>query len=177
MRLPAVLVMLVLTLGMGACGGVRPEHVDDGSPRSCDAPKGSPIDVATEPDWRFGRYHDWSDRNDCLVRIDVVTDRPGPDHCQFQAARVIAVGNPIGTRFTSAADTIEYVRDPEGVFGVPALTEGLDLDAELPVNAADTGFRQAATELWVVPDDTSAIYLRRDDRVERWPAGVTPRCA
>jgi hypothetical protein len=177
MRRSGTLVAILLVLTAGACGGVRPERVDDGSPERCAGADGSPIDVAHEPEWRFRQYHDWADRDGCLVRIDVITDRPGPDHCGWEAARVIATGMPIGARFTTDADAIEYVRDPDGVFDDRSLTVGLQLDAALPDDAIDTGFRQAHTELWAVPDNPAFIYLKNRDQIERWPAGKTPRCA
>lgn len=174
MRRMAVLAGLIVVVA--GCGGVRPEQVDDGSPERCDAEAGSVTEVATEPDWRFRAYFDWADRDDCLVRIDVITDHRGSDHCNEQSARVITTGTPLGERFTNREDSSSYIRDPKGAYGVPAFTEDLDLDADLPDAAEDTGFRQADTELWAVPDDPSAIYLVDGDDVERWPAGDPPPC-
>jgi hypothetical protein len=42
-----------------------------------------------------------------------------------------------------------------------------DPDAKLPADAADTGYRSEAGELWVVPDGDA--YLVAPDRTERWP--------
>lgn len=172
-----MLIAVIVVMSTGGCGAEHLVGVDAGSPRACDAVRGSAIDVANEPAWRSGQYRDWSDRNGCLVRIDVLTDRPGPDHCGYGSARVIVTGRRVGDQFTTAMDSVEYVRDPDGVFDVPKLTEGLMLDAALPADATDAGFRQAEVELWSVPGDTDFIYLKDGDRIERWPAGETPGCS
>ena len=107
----------------------------------------------------------------CLVRIDVIADRRGPDHCEYQSAQVIVTGSPLGARYTNDGDDIEYVRDPNDVFG---LAETFDPAAALPADAVDTGFRSEVTELWVVPGDDTSIYLVEADHVERWPSAEPP---
>jgi hypothetical protein len=141
--------------------------------RRCDGPPGSPTDVANEPAWRVGTGI-WRTEDGCLVRVDAISDFQGPEHCGWESAHVIVTGSPIGTLYTSQRDDVWYVRDPEGVFRDPALVDGFDAGAELPANAADTTFRQGDRELWVVPGDDSAIYLRSPDGVERWPLDPTP---
>lgn len=121
-------------------------------------------------------YQSWTDEDGCLLRIDVVAEWPGPEHCDWQRARVLIVGDPLGTPYTNAGNGIEYVRDPEGVFGEPALTAGFDPDASLPSAAADSGYRRGKLELWHVPGDRSAIWLRSPNGVEQWPAGEPPGC-
>lgn len=141
----------------------------------CDAPDGSVNDVATEPDWRgFGEYREWTTADGCLLRIDVLGDRPGPEHCGFETARVIVTGIPVGERYTDASDDAEYIRDPENVFGDSDIAAAFDPDAELPADAEDTGFRSEGTELWVVPGDDSAIYLVTGETVESWPHDPEP---
>jgi hypothetical protein len=85
-------------------------------------------------------------------------------------------GRPLGRRYTSRADIVEYVRDPDGVFGRPELTVGLDLDAALPAEARDSGYRRDDARLWTVPGDESAVWLVDGELVERWPAGTPPLC-
>ncbi len=132
------------------------------------------LDVAEEPDWRgFADYRDWT-RDGCLVRIDVLAERPGPEHCGMQSARVIATGSPVGARYTNSSDDMEYVRDPNNVF---LLDQIFDADATLPAEAVDTGYRTEDTQLWIVPDDDSSIYLVEADRVERWPSAEPPVCS
>ena len=132
-------------------------------------------DVATEPDWRqFSDYREWKSADGCLVRIDVLADRPGPEHCGFEDARVIITGIPFGARYTDSTNAASYVRDPGNVFDDAATAAALDLDAQLPEGAEDTGLREGGTELWVDPDDNSAIYLVGQNTVERWPLDPQP---
>lgn len=141
----------------------------------CNAPEGSVNYVATEPDWRgFGEYREWTTADGCLLRIDVLGDRPGPEHCGFETARVIVTGVPVGERYTDASDDAEYVRDPEDVFGDPDTAAAFDPDAELPAGAEDTGFREGETELWVDPTDESAIYIVTGTTTESWPLDPEP---
>lgn len=188
MRSP-VLVVVVAALVSGACSGSDGTSApveagirrgDEGAvpaAHACDAPAGSTTDVAGEPDARsYAEYETWTDRDGCTVRIDVLAERPGAEHCGFERARVIVVGSPIGEVYTSPADAVEYVRDPDRVFGEPALAEGFEADATVPADAVDVGFRRDATELWAVPEDPTAIYLRTGDVSERWPRGDSPAC-
>jgi hypothetical protein len=128
---------------------------------------------------RFGAYREWIDAEGCLVRIDVLADRPGPDHCGFEDARVIITGitgPTLGEPYTTAVDSVSYVRDPEGVFGKPELTAGFDPSATLPSGAVDSGYREGDTELWTDPADPSGIYLVTGATTERWPRGEDPPC-
>jgi hypothetical protein len=145
-------------------------------PVACPAQTGAVTDVATEPDWRqYADYRPWTTANGgCLVRIDVLAERPGPAHCGFEAARVIITGIPIGARYTNESNAANYVRDPDNVFGDPAIASAFDPHAKLPEGALDTGFRQQSTELWVDPADGSAIYLVTGASVERWPLDPDP---
>jgi hypothetical protein len=188
MRRPLALAAVVLVSAAGCHYGDSSPHVASpespfgtgpaNRPRVCEAEAGSPTDVAGEPDWRrFGDYLEWTDEEGCLVRIDVLADRRGPEHCGFQDARVIITGSPLGEPYTTSTDDVTYVRDPEGVYGVAELTAGFDPDAMLPDNAVDSGYRQRDTELWTVPGDESAIYVVSGDTIERWPAGEDPPCA
>lgn len=160
-------------------GGVRWPFPETPEPRPCPAPEGSPLDVAGEPGWRpYAAYSSVTDEAGCLVRIDVIAERPGPDHCDFADARVLITGDPLGTPYTSAADSVEYVRDPDGVFEDPALVAGFRADAELPPGAEPSGYVVDGQRLWTVPDDPSAVWLiTADHTVERWPRGQSPGCA
>jgi hypothetical protein len=142
----------------------------------CDAPEGSVNDVASEPPgWReLGDYREWTTADGCLLRIDVLGDRPGPEHCGFESARVIVTGIPVGERYTDASDDAEFIRDPDNVFGDPEIAAAFDPNAELPADAEDTGFRNEGSELWIVPGDDSAIYLVTGESVERWPHDPEP---
>jgi hypothetical protein len=136
---------------------------------------GAATDVANEPNWRqYADYRRWTTADGCLLRIDVLADRPGPAHCGFEVARVIITGIPIGARYTDASSSATYVRDPGNVFLDPATASAFDPHARLPEGAVDTGFRQQGTQLWVGPTDHSAIYLVAGASIERWPLDPDP---
>jgi hypothetical protein len=177
--LRTVVVLIGSSMVVAACG--RNDDVRESAgeePRECEAEEGSVIDVAHEPDWRqYGDHLPWTDRDGCLLRIDVLAERPGPDHCGWGHARVVITGQPLGAPYTTPADTTEFVRDPEGVFGRPDIAAGFDPDAVLPDDAVDSGYRRDDLALWHVPGDASAVWLVSRDGVERWPAGHTPLCS
>lgn len=176
-RLPATGMLALL---MAACAVADPSLAPTSastppSPHACQASDGSVTDVANEPDWRqFAEYTPWTTPDGCLLRIDVVADRPGPAHCDMGAARVIITGVPVGAPYSTVEDSAHYVRDPQNAFGDPATAEAFDGDADLPLDAVDTGYRQASTSLWVVRADPSSIYLVDGDAVERWPLDPEP---
>ncbi|MEO8246885.1 MAG: hypothetical protein ABI622_07150 [Chloroflexota bacterium] len=144
-------------------------------PHPCQARAGSVTDVASEPDWRqYADYTPWTTPDGCLLRIDVIADRPGPSHCDMQAARVIITGRPVGAPYSTEADTAQYVRDPQDVFGDPQTAAAFEPDADLPPDAVDTGYRQASSSLWVVRADPSSIYVVDGDTTERWPLDPEP---
>ena len=146
-------------------------------PHECEAGDGAVTDVASEPDWRqYADYRPWTDREGCLVRIDVLAERPGPGHCGWERATVLITGQPLGARYSSSSDDTEYVRDPDGVFDDPSLRAGFDPDASLPGTAVDSGYRDGDIELWHDPADPSAIWMVAPDRTERWPAAESPLC-
>jgi hypothetical protein len=161
---------------VSACSG-NDSVREGGEPHECEAEEGSVIDVAHEPDWRpYADYQPWTDPDGCRLRIDVLAERPGPEHCGWDRARVITTGQPLGTPYTTPAETTEFVRDPEGVFGQPDLSVGFEPDTALPDDAVDSGYRRDDLALWHRPGDPSAIWLVSRDGVERWPAGDSPDC-
>jgi hypothetical protein len=145
---------------------------------ACSAALGSAIDVAHEPAWaRYDRFAPWTDGTGCLLRVDMISDRVGPAHCSWDDTRVISLGTPVGTANAERSGGLQYVRDPNGSYGIAAFVDGFDADATLPSAARDSGFRLGDIELWFVPDDDSAIYLTGGNGVERWPRGDVPLCA
>ncbi len=165
-------VALLFGGGQTTAGGsaFTPPSPSIASPETCTDPD---VDVATEPDWRqFADYREWT-RDGCLVRIDVLADRPGPQHCGWESVRVIITGSPLRSRYTTANDAVEYVRDPNNVMGLDTKFEP---DATLPETAIDTGYRSGDESLWMVPGDDSAIYVVTDDGVEQWPLAAAPIC-
>lgn len=147
------------------------------SARACASPGGSVNDVAHEPDWRrWGDYVNWTTDDGCLVRIDVVAERPGPSHCEWEDAQVLITGDPVGSAYGRGNASRHYIRDPDGVFGKEALAEGFDPGATLPTDAVYSGFRSGTRELWTAASDGAAAYLVDGETVERWPAGKQPSC-
>jgi len=145
--------------------------------RTCEGAPGSVTDVAGEPAlWRehtSGRA--WITTEGCLARVDVIADYDGAAHCDFQSARFIVLGHPIGTRYSSPRDSHVYVRDPENAYGDARTAGLLDLEAELPAGAADTGLRLGPVQLWAVTDDPEFVYLATPGGpVERWPLDREP---
>jgi len=173
-RATATFVAAVL---LGTCcsgtGGEEP----GAEPRACDAEVGSVTDLGNEPDWRrYGDYRPWTDAEGCLLRIDILAERPGPDHCGWEKADVLIAGVPLGEPYTTPDDTVQFVRDPAAVFDLPDLAAGFDPDARLPDDAVDSGFRREDVSLWHVPDDQSAVWLVSGATAERWPRGDPPTC-
>lgn len=145
--------------------------------RECTSDPRSVTDLGSEPDWRrHADYRPWTDARGCFVRIDVLAERSGPDHCGWEDADVLIVGTPLGEPYTSANDSVTYVRDPDAVFGDPDLAAGYEADANVPAEAVDSGFRREGLSLWHVPGDQSAVWVVEGDTAERWPRGEPPLC-
>jgi hypothetical protein len=183
MRIAVALGVLIALLAAGCGASETDQRRVEGSQsasggleaRACEAEGGSVTDVAGEPDWRrWADYRPWTTADGCLVRIDVLADRPGPAHCGYESARVIITGKPVGTRYAGPGKSGHYVRDLDNVFGDPVTASAFDPDSELPEGAVDTGFRQGPTELWVDASDRSAIYLVSEGSAERWPLDPQP---
>lgn len=152
---------------------------DDTLPTATVAPSdecpGEDLDLASEPPlWRDAGYGTWY-RAGCLVRVDVITDLHGPEFCGWEDARVLILGDPLGTPITRTDADVQYVRDPANVYdsGLDAM---FDAQAELPANAVYTGYSTDTEQLWTVPGDDSFIYLVLSDRTERWPKADPPLC-
>jgi hypothetical protein len=92
---------------------------------------------------------------------ETLDDNVGPEHCQWQLARILSV--PDGDGFRS------YLRDPLGVMSRDqTLFDTYASGISLPADAIDSGFRSGDLELWFTPGDTAA-YVVSPDGVERWP--------
>ena len=136
---------------------------------------GEDLDIASEPPfWRQDGYGTWY-RAGCVVRIDVITDRPGPGHCGWGNTRVLVFGSPLGTPFTNISDDVQYVRDPANEYGL-GFDATFDAQATLPEAAVYSGYSTDNEQLWTVPGDDAFIYLVLSDRTERWPKGEPPLC-
>ncbi len=163
---------------LGACSSGDDDAVLAGAEsHDCGAEPRSVTDVHSEPDWRrHADYRPWTDTEGCLLRIDIVAEWSGPEHCGWEKADVLIVGQPLGESHTSPDDTVHFVRDPAAVFGQPDLAAAYDPDASVPDNAIDSGFRRDGVSLWHVPGDQSAVWFVSVDTAERWPRGDPPLC-
>jgi hypothetical protein len=118
------------------------------------------------------------DTNDCPIRVDIVNleTLPSDHHC-WPGLQLITIGTPFGTSTTRTAPRT-YIRDPDQLLYEPTLTNRLDLDADLPATAADTGYRQGGRALWLDAADDSVVYVMDSDGAEAWPRYNQPlECA
>jgi hypothetical protein len=93
----------------------------------------------------------------------------GPSHCGWQSATMLFIAWPPGTGPTTYFQGRLYIRDPEGVYGVP-FRDGLARNVTLPADAQSTGYRFGAIEIYVSPSDQDqAIYVVSPRDAERWP--------
>ncbi len=104
----------------------------------------------------------WSDEQGRPVNTSAVRSSMGPEHCTWQSAEFLHVGQGKYQR--------TYLRDPEGVLAdLDSLHSSYDGDTELPADARDTGWRHDGRELWVSEDKKNAYVRTADGLVERWP--------
>lgn len=171
-RLRATVVLLIAA----ACSGAIPSGGVE-----CEAEPGSPIDLTSEPkDWlQYGTYLRWTDRQDCLVRIDVISHHHGAAHCGWQKMQWITIGRPLGSSIAAGSSpetTNRYVWDPQGVLPDGPIGSKLNL-AEIPDTAFDTGYRRNGSELWL--DETDEVFLYRisGTTVEVWQRSSSGICA
>lgn len=140
--------------------------------RTADAPAtplacGDPdLRVDGEPPWReFATYTTWT-RDGCLVRIDYLAERVDSD-CDLSWPTVLITGDPVGTPYTNAVDSLTYLRDDGNL---------LD-DGGTPKAVEPTGYvAEDGRELWMDPQDQKAAYIVSEARVERWPLGEEEVC-
>jgi hypothetical protein len=97
----------------------------------------------------------------------------GPEHCGWQDAALL--GGPALDPLVSGRVAL-WVRDPRGVVSAD-LRAAFRARAELPADAAFTGFSWRTAQLWVAASDEGRfVYLvnaRDPADVERWPAMPT----
>lgn len=162
------------------CGAPAEEHFDEmavaalagtgeRSVARCPKPE-SDLDLEDEVDNFFGSQDRMFDRDDCPLRRDIATMTTlGPDHHCWPDLTYLVIGTPVGTSYTDGGART-YNRDPEGVLSSSQAPDpNLDLDAELPATAVDTGYHQGDRTLWIDEADDSRVYLVSEDHVEAWP--------
>lgn len=95
----------------------------------------------------------------------ILRDSPGAEHCGWQQARLMHIGDGDQTR--------QYIGDPLGIMPGGSLLEPYDGDATLPEDATASGYRNGDLELWFVPDGR-AVFVVGPGRVELWPRSDPP---
>jgi uncharacterized metal-binding protein len=108
------------------------------------------------------------DRDGCPIRTDIASmEAVGPEaHC-FAGLRFATVGTPVGASIAATAPRT-YVRDLAGELGDLVVAE-LDLDADLPTSAVDTGYSRDGRAIWVDELDDTVLYVVDPVGVEAWP--------
>jgi hypothetical protein len=97
--------------------------------------------------------------------------KPGSDfHCAPWPPSIV-MGTPLGEPHSKQPRV--YVRDPEGWLHDSEVTAGFEPDAPMPSAAKQSPYRIDGVELWTV-EVGEFIYLRYDDRTERWPLDSSP---
>jgi hypothetical protein len=139
-------------------------------PQDCPSEPGSPTDLDAEPaEWLlYGQYTRWSDTAGCPVRIDVISQVDGPEHCDWQGADFLTVGRPIGTSFEDDRRANTYVWDPDDrLADVDDVDRGQHIDIrDLPSTAVDTGYRLDGVELWLDDQNRDVAYRVDGSNVE-----------
>lgn len=143
------------------------------TPPGCTAPESdlSREDLITNlSGWQSRLY----DVDGCPVRLDIAGMQtfPDDDHC-FPGVRAVTIGTPLGAS-TSGSAPRSYYRDPDGLLYDETLTSRLDLDADRPATAIDTGYRQGDRALWFDEADDGFVYVVDGDRTEAWPRRNDP---
>ena len=116
----------------------------------------------------------WRTADGDPVAADVVTVRPGDEHCDWSDTVVMTVDLfELGLAESPHAGQDPYMWEPDRV-GVAdqELTVPFARDVPLPLDAVDTGLRTGNLELWLVLDPPrGAAYLVETggDNGERWP--------
>jgi hypothetical protein len=156
-------VALSILFALVACA---PEAIDPDAPLSAD------VDFEPSPGSQ------WYDAEGQPVAKDsgVISAFTGPDHCGWEDGVMLHLGWPLGQAPEDAPKTKQYFRDPKRVFPQGSLVGRFDGDVDLPEAAEDTGYRTDFMELWLEPEDDSAVYLVFADHTERWPLGKSIYC-
>jgi hypothetical protein len=111
----------------------------------------------------------WS-LNGTTVTQEQLVIGPGTEHCDWTSVTFLRVAWPPGSEGASGS-VRQFVRDPEGAVG-PQYAERLDLTAQVPDDAAPSGFRNGdGAELWFADSDEgeTAYLVEGSGDAEAWP--------
>ncbi|MEV7242543.1 hypothetical protein AB0N92_15035 [Streptomyces sp. NPDC093248] len=99
----------------------------------------------------------WTDRAGRRVPVRRLSSSSGPEHCDWQSARFLAL------------DGRTYARDPEGVLGRDGLLRApYRARVRMPATARDTGYHYRGLRLWLT-GDRDTVYVRTAAGTEAWP--------
>jgi hypothetical protein len=136
----------------------------------CESPPGTPTSLADEPArWlAYGSYFRWRYAAGCPVRVDVISETAGAEHCGWQDARLITVGRPLGRpigRTFSPERSNRYVWNDGGV--IDGLAPGRTITTtDLPPSASASGYHLGEQTLWSDPADETVLYIVTGDQVQ-----------
>ncbi len=93
-------------------------------------------------------------------------------HCGWGHILFMDLSWPLGSTPRKRGDLRQYIRDPDGGFsGVKPFVE----DAQLPLDAYNTGWHRGDWYLWISPSDVDDyVYVVNEDRAERWDRAPGP---
>ncbi|MFF2166176.1 hypothetical protein ACFVWP_36605 [Streptomyces sp. NPDC058175] len=103
----------------------------------------------------------WEDRQGRPVPASEIFSASGPEHCDWQSAEFLHLGDR------------QYLRDPEHALPRELLHSSYAPRTRLPDGATDTGYRDGRRRLWLSADRSDA-YVRAGGVVERWPGAIEP---
>jgi hypothetical protein len=100
---------------------------------------------------------------------------PGPEHCDWTSVTILSMAWPPGSGDRSA-NSRQFVRDPAGKLP-PGYTDGLDLTARPPEDAAPSGYADGqGLELWFAESSggETAYLVHESGDAEAWPRADPP---
>jgi hypothetical protein len=101
----------------------------------------------------------WVNAKDERVPTRTIQSSRGPEHCDWDSAIFLSLGDDI------------FVKDTQGVLPHELLSGPFVPDIALPKDARDTGYMLDGQRLWVGADRSSA-FIVTEQAVERWPVAT-----
>lgn len=148
-RLLAVALVLAGCTSGSSLGGVATERYGS----TWQGPSGAPAERGSGPDRTF--------------EVQTIF---GADHCGWEDVVFLSVGWPLGTSPETSEQSRQYIRDENRDIESAPLLSTFDAEVDLPDDSWSTGYKNQVLELWFGPDNgDEAVYLKMEERVERWP--------
>src|SRR4051812_38256615 len=115
-------------------------------------------------------------RNGRPVSSDVLDVSGGPEHCDWQDLAFVTATWPLGSA-PHGTNLRQYIRvspaQARMLLNPKNLAGPLRLQATLPKDAVDTGYRSGTVHLWLSPSDQDRYaYLVSGTTVEAWPRSI-----